>query len=137
MTGECYRERFFEIIPRSAGGYRLRLLDEHGDEVGGAVIPALGDAWDDDADAFSEALDKGQEWVESLASSAGEDEADREDRAIPKCHQQPMDVDTLMDIIRTTLQITQSLSNRVTALESFVLAQSGILKVPQPHEGEL
>lgn len=56
----------FEIEPRPGhlgGGYRLRLIDDDGEEAGGGVFPPADDSKEADLDAYAEAHDEGSAWL--------------------------------------------------------------------------
>lgn len=51
----------FEVEPRAeslGGGWRLRLIDDDGEEAGGGVFPA-GD------DGYADAYEEGSDWLQS------------------------------------------------------------------------
>jgi hypothetical protein len=47
-------ERAYEINPRDLGGWRLRLLDDDGEEAGGGVF---------EQDDYAGALEEGEAWI--------------------------------------------------------------------------
>lgn len=47
----------FEIIPRQAGGWKLRLIED-GEEIGGGVFPAGNEG-------YADALQEGQDWLDT------------------------------------------------------------------------